>query len=156
MALPSNINNANLNFRGQPRKRAPTKTSGGRGRPVGSVNKVTQDIREMILASFHQAGGVRYLVKQSAANPVAYMGLLGKIVPMQINATIKREITELTREELIAIASGGKVIEHEAEASSALQIETSVDINELEGVGAIGPIPDPILRPQRKKRRADK
>src|SRR5260370_548418 len=95
-------------------KRPPVRTS-GQGRPKGIPNKLKRDIKEMILESFHGAGGVRYLIKQADKNPVAYMGLLGKVVPTQINATIKREITELTREELIAIASGGKVIEHEAE-----------------------------------------
>jgi hypothetical protein len=88
----------------------------------------------MILEAFHGAGGVRYLIKQADKNPVAFMALLGRVVPTQINATIKREITELTREELIAIASGGKVIEHEAavtDDSSAPCDESAGDINLL-------------------------
>lgn len=41
-------------------------------------------------------------VKQAELNPTAFMSLVGKIIPQQIDATIKREVTELSRDELIA------------------------------------------------------
>ena len=85
------------------------------GSRLGRPNKVASDVREMIHEAFVLAGGVGYLVKQADANPKAFMSLLGKVVPSEIHATIKRDITELTREELYAIVNGGnaKVIDAE-------------------------------------------
>jgi hypothetical protein len=56
----------------------------GKGRPKGSINKSTKAIKEMILAALDKAGGEEYLVRQSNENPVAFMALLGKIMPTQI------------------------------------------------------------------------
>lgn len=56
----------------------------GPGRPKGSPNKVTADIKAAILAAFGQVGGSDYLAKQAAENPVAFMGLLAKVLPTQI------------------------------------------------------------------------
>ena len=56
----------------------------GRGRPKGAPNKVTAAIKEMIESALDKAGGVDYLVAQSRENPVAFMGLVGKVLPMQI------------------------------------------------------------------------
>ena len=60
------------------------------GRKPNVTNRVTRDIREMIRESLNQAGGVAYLVKQATLNPASYLALVGKIIPQQINATIRR------------------------------------------------------------------
>ena len=57
----------------------------------------------MLRASLDKAGGVAYLVRQAEANPSAYMALIGKIIPQQIDATIRRELPEMTRDELLAL-----------------------------------------------------
>jgi hypothetical protein len=57
-------------------------------------NKLTRDIREMIRAALDKAGGIAYLVKQAELNPTAFMSRLGKVIPTQIGATIKRELPE--------------------------------------------------------------
>jgi hypothetical protein len=52
----------------------------------------------------YQAGGVSYLVKQAESNPTAFLTLVGKIIPAQIDATVnKRDVTELSRDELLAL-----------------------------------------------------
>ena len=60
----------------------------GPGRPKGSVNKTTGAIKDMILAALDAAGGegggIAYLTRQAEENPVAFMGLVGKVLPMQI------------------------------------------------------------------------
>jgi hypothetical protein len=38
----------------------------------------------MILVALNNAGGDKYLERQAHANPVAFMGLLGKILPHQM------------------------------------------------------------------------
>lgn len=57
---------------------------GGPGRPPGVVNKQTGEIKEMILTALSTVGGAEYLAKQAEENPVAFMGLVGKVLPLQI------------------------------------------------------------------------
>ena len=58
------------------------KTGGGsrKGRP----NKLTADLKAMILGALDKAGGEAYLLRQAHENPTAFMRLLGKILPHQI------------------------------------------------------------------------
>ncbi len=51
----------------------------GKGRPKGAANKVTKNLREMILGALDDAGGQAYLAEQAQNNPAAFMALLGKI-----------------------------------------------------------------------------
>jgi hypothetical protein len=57
----------------------------GKGRPKGSKNKVQQDVREMVLAALSDAGGRKYLAEQAEENPGAFMALVGKCLPKDIN-----------------------------------------------------------------------
>lgn len=59
----------------------------GKGRPKGAVNKLTKTIREAVEVSFAQIGGADYLARMAVEQPVAYMTLLGKVLPQQIEAT---------------------------------------------------------------------
>jgi hypothetical protein len=59
------------------------KTGGGSRK--GVPNKATADIKEMINNALHLAGGEDYLVRQADENPVAFMGLIGKILPKQVD-----------------------------------------------------------------------
>jgi hypothetical protein len=60
---------------------------GNAGRPKGSANKLTASVREAIETAFQSAGGADYLVRQAEENPVAFMMLLGKILPRDLNVT---------------------------------------------------------------------
>lgn len=60
----------------------------GKGRPKGASNKTTTLLKDAILMAGEQAhpeGLVGYLRQQSVDNPSAYMTLLGKVLPLQIN-----------------------------------------------------------------------
>lgn len=59
------------------------------GRPGGVANKITADIRKMIRGALDAAGGQEYLVQQASENPVAFMGLVGKIVPTDVKIEVK-------------------------------------------------------------------
>lgn len=65
----------------------------GMGRKTGSQNKITKTIKEAILESFDKIGGADYLVEMSAQEPVAYMTLLGKVLPTQVKLETKEPIT---------------------------------------------------------------
>ena len=60
-----------------------TRPPGGsrKGRP----NKLTGAVREMVLAALNEVGGIEYLKGQAKKNPVAFMALLGKILPAQVS-----------------------------------------------------------------------
>ena len=56
----------------------------GPGRPKGMQNKVTKQLKEMVLGALDQAGGEQYLLSQARDNPGPFMTLLGKILPTQL------------------------------------------------------------------------
>jgi hypothetical protein len=56
----------------------------GKGRPKGSKNKITSDVKAMILAALDSAGGAAYLLEQSEKNPTAFLTLVGKVLPMTV------------------------------------------------------------------------
>lgn len=56
----------------------------GMGRKPGVQNKLTKTIKEAIEASFDMVGGAEYLARMAVQEPVAYMGLLGKVLPTQV------------------------------------------------------------------------
>ena len=51
------------------------------GRTKGTPNRVTSQVRELILAALDEAGGQDYLVRQARENPAVFLGLVGKILP---------------------------------------------------------------------------
>lgn len=57
----------------------------GPGRRKGVPNKTTTAIKEMVVSALDKAGGVEYLVKQSSENPTAFLGLVGKVLPLQVS-----------------------------------------------------------------------
>ena len=56
----------------------------GMGRPKGSANKVTKELKDMILAALEESGGVEYLKKRAQDNPAAFLTLIGKVLPLQV------------------------------------------------------------------------
>jgi hypothetical protein len=60
----------------------------GMGRPKGVPNKATKALKEMILGALDQAGGEAYLLSQAQINPVAFMTLIGKVLPSEIQAQL--------------------------------------------------------------------
>ena len=63
------------------------------GRPKGTVNKATAELKDMILGALDDAGGRKYLAEQARANPGPFMGLIGKVLPKDVNANMAGTIT---------------------------------------------------------------
>lgn len=70
-------------------KRKPTGAAAlgaGPGRPKGSTNRNTAAIKDMILAALEGVGGVDYLMDRATdeKTATAFLGLVGKVLPMQL------------------------------------------------------------------------
>ena len=61
----------------------------GVGRTKGVPNKVTKELKEMILGALDDAGGQAYLAKQAEENPNAFLTLVGKVLPMTVNTNLQ-------------------------------------------------------------------
>ena len=63
----------------------------GKGRKKGALNRTTALLKDAIILAGEKAGNkigseglVSYLADQAERNPVPYMALLGKVLPMQV------------------------------------------------------------------------
>jgi hypothetical protein len=54
------------------------------GRRAGVPNRFTGTIKDMILGALKDVGGQEYLAEQARTNPVAFLGLVGKVLPLQL------------------------------------------------------------------------
>jgi len=54
------------------------------GSRKGVPNRVTKELKDMILTALDGAGGVEYLQGQAKDNPVAFLSLVGKVLPMTV------------------------------------------------------------------------
>lgn len=64
----------------------------GRGRKKGVPNKFTGALKEMVREALDEAGGVEYLKTQATKNPAAFLSLVGKLLPAEINARVEAEV----------------------------------------------------------------
>lgn len=74
------------------------------GRKKGTPNKVTGDLRAMVLGALDKAGGETYLQKQAMENPPAFMALVGKCLPkdIKIGGALKLKVS------LIGVSRGSR------------------------------------------------
>ena len=54
------------------------------GRAKGTTNKLTGDVKAMVLQALDEAGGAKYLLAQAKGNPNAFLALVGKVLPMTV------------------------------------------------------------------------
>lgn len=56
------------------------------GRKKGTPNKLTKELKDLILGALDKSGGEQYLIDQAKENPTAFLTLVGKVLPMTVNA----------------------------------------------------------------------
>jgi hypothetical protein len=64
------------------------------GSRKGKPNKVTKELKDMILGALDDAGGQVYLAQQALENPGAFMALVGKVLPKNIEANVNMHLLE--------------------------------------------------------------
>jgi hypothetical protein len=69
----------------------------GSGRKPGTPNLVPAQLKDMILQALHNQGGVQYLETQAATNPNAFMGLIGRVLPMTVTGDKENPVETVVR-----------------------------------------------------------
>ena len=77
------------------------------GRRKGTPNKTTALLKEALLAAAELAGGedtearkgglIGYLTEQAINNPVAFMALLGKVLPIQVAGDADNPVVQVIK-----------------------------------------------------------
>ncbi len=65
----------------------------GKGRVKGVPNKVTREVRAMVLEALDRAGGADYLLEQARANPSSFLVLVGKCLPTRVEGDADAPVT---------------------------------------------------------------
>ena len=112
------------------------KALAGAGRPPGSLNKTTTQLREAILGALEAAGGeegsVGYLKRLAIENSSAFASLLGKVLPTTLAASEsdgdKPKKIEFVR--VIVMPDGQRYIE--GVTPKQLPAPASADVSEAE------------------------
>lgn len=71
------------------------------GRQKGTTNKLTGDVKAMVLEALDKAGGVNYLIGQASTNPNAFMALVGKVLPLTLAGDPANPLQAVSRIELV-------------------------------------------------------
>lgn len=74
------------------------KSGNPRGRQVGTPNKVTGELKDMILQALAGAGGVEYLKKRAVDSPAAFLSLVGRVLPLQVGGANGEPLKKLVIE----------------------------------------------------------
>ena len=64
----------------------------GSGRQKGVTNGDTAKLRGLILGALDDAGGQSYLYQQALEEPKAFLALIAKVVPKEIEASVKSSV----------------------------------------------------------------
>ncbi len=63
------------------------------GSRKGIPNKTAKAVKEMVIEALNRKGGVKYLVEQADENPKAFLTLVGKCLPLDVNSSSTVEVT---------------------------------------------------------------
>lgn len=55
----------------------------GKGRPKGVPNRISAELRAIVLTALEDAGGAAYLARVAEQHPVAFLTLLGRLLPLE-------------------------------------------------------------------------
>ena|SRR5690348_13370060 len=103
----------------------PKTSTSGQGRPKGAINRHTADIKAMILGALSDVGGRDYLAARALDQPVAFMTLIGKVLPLQVTGENGRPIAVDFRWADATPATIEAVVDNAVDTDEATAIEWS-------------------------------
>ena len=59
------------------------------GRKAGTRNKFTTALKDVIVGGLSDAGGQAWLAEQARKNPVPFMALIGRVLPLQVPTLLR-------------------------------------------------------------------
>ena len=74
----------------------------GAGRPKGVPNKINSDVKGIVLGALNSKGGQEWLERQMDLNPVAFLTILGKVLPTTISGDPESPLLTITKVELVS------------------------------------------------------
>ena len=86
------------------------------GRPKGTPNRTTADVKQALLNAFDDAGGEAWLVKLAKSEPRVFATLLSKLIPRELEARINGG--EGLAERILAARERARDHGHEVEPES--------------------------------------
>jgi hypothetical protein len=63
------------------------------GRVAGTPNKVTKAVRDLVVEALHEVGGKEWLIKLAKDDPKTFCGLIGRVIPLQVDGSLDTSIT---------------------------------------------------------------
>ena len=73
------------------------------GREKGTPNKLSAEVRAMVLAALDRAGGEDYLLEQATTNPRAFLSLVGRILPTTLAGDPDNPVRAVARIEYVIV-----------------------------------------------------
>lgn len=73
------------------------------GRVAGTPNKLTKVLKDMILGALDDVGGQKYLMRQAKDNPVAFLALIGRVLPLTLAGDAANPVRVMARIELVPV-----------------------------------------------------
>lgn len=67
---------------------------GNPGKPKGATNKITKEVKQMVIDALDGAGGVDYLMERAndPKTASAFLTLVGKVLPLQVQGDLENPI----------------------------------------------------------------
>lgn len=87
----------------------PKPPNAGKGRPKGTPNRVTKQLKDMILGALDQCGGQDYLAEraQDPKTASAFLTLVGKVLPMQVTGADGEDLSLKVTVKYVKPSHGG-------------------------------------------------
>lgn len=107
---------------------------------ITEVKRTQIELREVIRSAFNKKGGEKWLLKQMDDNPKAFLALLGRVLPQEINGNVnvmiglaERIAAARKRDDMITVneSTDNKLIEQLATESISAAVQTVVLTNNL-------------------------
>ena len=97
-----------------------------KGSPKGTLHQIKLDVKTMILGALERAGGVEYLLAQAELNPVAFMSLVGKVLPMQVTGANGGPIEGRVEHVITFVGPGAPAIAASTPRATKRIVDTSI------------------------------